>query len=120
MCGAPVGIIEKNDIAGLEVLFADVLHALAYRMVVGAEEEGQARSLGDQLELTTVDRDTKVENFVDDGVECRSNEGVPHLPGSREQIAPNHFDGGPIQVLHGAPPPEASAGRASVRITSCP
>ena len=46
--GVPVRVVEQHDVAAVQVLPADVLDALAERVVVGAEEAGEPRRLGDQ------------------------------------------------------------------------
>src|SRR5690606_6468668 len=110
---APVRVVQQVDVAGGEVLLADVLDALDDGVVVGAEERGDAGRLGGQVEVGVVDGDAEVEHLVDDGVERRPHQRAAHLLADGDQVVPDHLDGGAVQPLlraHAWPPV----------ITSCP
>ena len=102
--GVTVGIVHQQDVARLDVLDADVLHAFHDAVVVRAEEAREPRRLRDQIQVLVVDRDPEVQHVIDDRAEGCADERGAHLLRCRNQIVADDLhgdavDGALVQAL---------------------
>ena len=97
---APVRVVEEDEVAGVDVVLAQVLDHLVQRVVVAAREHGEPRRLGHHPQLAVVEREAEVVDLVDDRVVRRPDEVPVHLPRAREQVVVDDLDGDRIYGFH--------------------
>ena len=82
----PVGIAGQQQVAGLQVLFADELDSLHQAVVIPAREDGQAGRLRQHSAFPVINTEAEIAQFVDHRAVRGAHEVAFHLARGGEQV----------------------------------